>query len=280
MADNLERVNIPITADLYVIYSKFKGQIYASIRFCKVYKKDGFVYPTTDGITMPKNQFIKILTDSEIIQNHIFNFITNGEEFSLQMGASISVSSCSSYDSGKSDLVITIKNDKSFKCVNLTNFQFEEVIHKRDFLLYKLDLEFHEENIDKLNSMEKSFLFVCAFMVREYAKENVRCIACSNGILDEAQHDCKMLDGEARIINHLPAAIKKLCVHRALVRRLVILFCQNNNIDIDESFLSSLIKSNLENDKKASRIFDFTLKCLKGFYKEDLKKVKHMIDSD
>jgi len=61
MADNSERINIQITDDLYVIYSQFQNQIYASIRFCKVYKKDGFAYLTANGITMPKINLLNFL---------------------------------------------------------------------------------------------------------------------------------------------------------------------------------------------------------------------------
>jgi len=91
-----------------------------------------------------------------------------------------------------------------------------------------------------------------------------------------------MLDTESRLVNELPIAIKKLARHKILVMRFVVLFRQKTNVKIEpeKAFLESLIKNHIKESRGAPRIFGFTLKYLRCSYKEDLKKVKDMVNSN
>jgi len=214
MADNTERVNIPIVNNLYVICSKFQGQLYISFRFCKLYRPNGFVYPTSKGITMNKLTYLKIMDEIPDLQESIFKFVTSGENFRKEFGSSIIATSVENDENSTCETIISFKNEKSEKFGNLTNLEIEGIVEHYEEIIREMEKAFlSSENFDfdKMPLVEKTFILICACMAKGYAQENIRCVRCSNNKQEKIDHVCKMLDKESCLINLLPGGIKN-CV--------------------------------------------------------------------
>jgi len=283
MADNTDRVNIAIVNNLFVICSKFQGQLYISFRFCKQYHPGGFVYPTSHGITINKQTYLKIIEDSQELQESIFKFVTSGEQFRKEFGSSIIATSVENDENASCETIISFKNEKTGKFVNLTNVEFEGIIEHSDEILREMEQAFPStENFffDKMPLVEQKFLLICAYMAKGYAQENIRCLGCSTNKQEKTEHDCQMLDKESRLINLIPGGIKKLCQHKNHVKKLHEMYCKSNNIEIKEyGTASSLIEKYLQRKEGSAHIFDFLLHCLKGNHRNELKKIDDMINS-
>lgn len=223
-------MNFQLSANLYVIVTKFNGYPQIQFRNC-VTKMDGGIIPTREGINIILPQYAKLIGACKELLIHK----NNNKPLEVDLGYKLSVRNKICKIGEKRGRKIVFFNDRtcgSFE-ISLEEFNkwcdFQAAIEnaiisvKTELIAEKIPKQEPMEKIDfasgNITPIENAFTHLCALLARRAVNRYFPCMGCHNNMslaeghtctIDEAQDLRDKSMGEiVKLLIHCPEMIRK-----------------------------------------------------------------------